>query len=417
MQKLFVYSVHGTWAASDWYRTDSQFLTRLKDRLNQPAEIVEIGWSGRNRATARNECATKLKAAILENDKANPDSEHVVIAHSHGGNAAYRCLTRVVNKVKNVSIICMATTFIMSERRKARGPKTLRSFMNQQERASFFFLHLCFFLLMMFTVGNFIDSFREEGPLEKSWFFHVYNVMGGISFPTIMLLWSYIASTSDKNYKQILLDSRYRPVQVTDPMPRILVVRTIGDEASFLLTLMTILSKLIDIIYTGVLLGVAAIANWLLLPVLWPIAYYNFRTMPPLQAKVMRRTLLVTAVISYVLIGSLIWWLGGEEVMRIYMNVVKFIGCMYVLVIALFLVQLFYGWEYSFCCHFIRAFPESAPTTKINTSVAIVRSNVDGKGLRHGIYNQDECVEWIVTWINDRLPSGQMLVTSKRLLC
>jgi len=98
--------VHGTWpyglfrwhalfSALAWFDEGSLFRSKLESELrkeNIAATFRIFRWSGKNSVFSRARAADKL-SSLLAFDLDNANS--IVIAHSHGGNVAFRAISKL----------------------------------------------------------------------------------------------------------------------------------------------------------------------------------------------------------------------------------------------------------------------------------------------------------------------------------
>ncbi len=110
-KETMVTLVHGTWAThAAWTQEDSRLWRALKSKGYR---VERVSWSGWNRYTAR----ARGSVALGDHLDRHQDFDHVVVAHSHGGNVAVRALDGDVRAIKGV--ICLNTPFFNVLRRDA----------------------------------------------------------------------------------------------------------------------------------------------------------------------------------------------------------------------------------------------------------------------------------------------------------
>ena len=110
--------VHGTFArGAAWTGSDSTLRQHLVKQLGPSAIFKRFLWSGTNSHGARIEAATQLARFVRCSTEEFPDSPHVFIAHSHGGNVALYALRDQSTSNAIAAIVCMGTPFICCERR------------------------------------------------------------------------------------------------------------------------------------------------------------------------------------------------------------------------------------------------------------------------------------------------------------
>ncbi len=104
-----VHLVHGTYARhAPWVQPGSALRTALED----DDSVVRVHcWSGRNTQRHRERAGRELGAAVGEAVADDPHAEHVVVAHSHGGNVALYAI-RDEPSLDNVRVVTLATPFL-----------------------------------------------------------------------------------------------------------------------------------------------------------------------------------------------------------------------------------------------------------------------------------------------------------------
>ncbi len=108
-KQTMVTLVHGTWGEeADWVREESRLWTALEAAGYEPKRAT---WKARNRFTDRREGAIALRQHVAK----HPDYEHVVVAHSHGGNLAIWAADGDDSLFKG--LICLNTPFLNALRR------------------------------------------------------------------------------------------------------------------------------------------------------------------------------------------------------------------------------------------------------------------------------------------------------------
>ena len=125
--------VHGTWgrgffpkeyrarrrwhgllpvAPPPWFHDNSLFRNRLESELrneNIAATLRAFEWSGANSVFHRARAADEL-SSLLASDPDNANS--IVIAHSHGGNVAFRAISKLGSRGATIHLITLATPFL-----------------------------------------------------------------------------------------------------------------------------------------------------------------------------------------------------------------------------------------------------------------------------------------------------------------
>ena len=119
---LIIFLVHGTFArGAGWTKPGSTFCTQLKRDLqalgHEKIRFELFEWSGDNTHHARREAAVKLERALRASVRLQPQSDHFVVAHSHGGNIALRAVKRSrYFSEKEIGVVTLATPFLKFSR-------------------------------------------------------------------------------------------------------------------------------------------------------------------------------------------------------------------------------------------------------------------------------------------------------------
>ena len=119
---LIIFLVHGTFAhGAAWTKPGSTFCTQLKRDLqalgHEKIHFELFEWSGDNNHRARREAAVKLERALRASVRLQPQSDHFVVAHSHGGNIALRAVKRSrYFSGKEIGVVTLATPFLKFSR-------------------------------------------------------------------------------------------------------------------------------------------------------------------------------------------------------------------------------------------------------------------------------------------------------------
>jgi hypothetical protein len=113
-----IYLVHGTWSpTARWVSYASRFSERLSAKLENSLLLDRVRWSGKNSATARKQATLKLRLELRQRIAQFPNSVHVIIAHSHGGNIALQAICEG-NLHTRVGLVSLSTPFLDVRRRR-----------------------------------------------------------------------------------------------------------------------------------------------------------------------------------------------------------------------------------------------------------------------------------------------------------
>lgn len=115
--------IHGTGARGAWWTQPYGPVAANLTRLLAPLVVEVLDpplWSGRNRIMDRVVAADALREHISHVALRFPTAHHVIVAHSHGGNAAMYALTSVEARQRVHGLICLSTPFLIFRPRMLR---------------------------------------------------------------------------------------------------------------------------------------------------------------------------------------------------------------------------------------------------------------------------------------------------------
>jgi hypothetical protein len=241
--QIIVTLVHGTFARdAAWTNADSPLCMELASRFGQDVTIRKFQWSGRNRFRDRHEASLKLAEEILANHRKRPDCKQVVIGHSHGGNII-SYLHRESAQLLHAAV-CMATPFIMHNRTEEEDWFTYSAHI-----ISTILGLLAGFMLMCRVYYPQMPYVLSLNPLD-TWYIsdgfsanrqYVADQGGEVRLAIASLLCVVVANLLTATYLAIC---RARAVALESLIPdrihlaghRILIVRSVSDEASFVIS-------------------------------------------------------------------------------------------------------------------------------------------------------------------------------------
>ncbi len=208
-------AVHGTWAkGAPWTQENSPLMAHLGDNIPGDVVLDRFDWSGANRQSARLASAEELVLHIkCVRREHPPNSNHFLVAHSHGGNvAALACKDETI--AKHISgVICLNTPFLYFRR-----TGNLLTYVGA-------------------TIAFFVAALALQGTLQLATLSPL-----PIALWTIVLLLSFAVLTA--RIVSPVEETQRSSLDTSLKNNRWLILKSVGDEAN------------------GVLAG-AAFANWL----------------------------------------------------------------------------------------------------------------------------------------------------------
>jgi hypothetical protein len=204
--------VHGTWARNASWTDESSSLCRgLRDGFPPSSVIFErFQWSGRNSFSARRKATNGLAAHMKRVVRKWPNARHYIIAHSHGGNIAlYALRDNEVNRAV-AGIVCLATPFLHAR------PRDLGPHWESHLMAMSVILCAVFFGLGVAILSAWFPILNELPDFVGVFF----SAIGVVVVTVVVLIW-------EKWGGRLLQQLSFPNIEPN----RLLIVRTIGDEA------------------------------------------------------------------------------------------------------------------------------------------------------------------------------------------
>jgi len=217
---IIVTFVHGTFARdAKWTQPDAPLSVHIRKALGEDVYINVFNWSGKNSVYARTNGARHLAWHLETLQSHHPKARHYVIAHSHGGNVALYAAS-IMQHCKIAGIVCLSTPFLQA---RARNVSMLNG-QNLQVAIGLLFGTITFLITVAFGAGW----------LWKIGLTLASSVQGGIFATLIGKIVHAFAPLAEPLAKKI-------NASVPDGTD-ILIVRAVGDEASFVLGAAQLLS-------------------------------------------------------------------------------------------------------------------------------------------------------------------------------
>jgi pimeloyl-ACP methyl ester carboxylesterase len=224
--------VHGTWATgAAWLKEASALRRELSQQVEAEVLWVPFLWTGRNTHRARMRAATQL-ASLLCGLRARFATEKLlVIGHSHGGNVALYASRLLPPACTIEGVVCLSTPFFHAQ------PRTLGPFGKQG---------------VIFTVGAIaalsIAGLALDGISLLTTSDNRYWA-GLFTFVVALVVYTNYAG---KHFDRWLIRSRAKIDEVTlsSVAHPLLCIRMSGDEATAVLGLAQLATRLTHILWT-----------------------------------------------------------------------------------------------------------------------------------------------------------------------
>jgi hypothetical protein len=370
---VIVTLVHGTWPrglfprlrrsnrAPCWFEEGSAFrnqLTSSFSKLEISHSLRTHPWSGANSIFHRDITALDLANRLAADDK--PNQVQLIIAHSHGGNVALRALRHLQaltlarqseEAVVIPLVVTMATPFV--EVRPFSLPKIYG-------HARLMEFGVIWFVLGVF--GPSIYTYQGEGP----------------GFPLFILAFS-CACGFYYNAMNYYIDWKGRVTKLqnatdlTAAPSSILIVRAVDDEASLVLAFGAILNRL------------APKITMLL------VRFFVF-------------ALLATGLYLVVFSPGRIWTILEDLIDNYTATIMSVtVWSSTIVMCSLMVSRSVHGREMAIAPSDCQVNAQSVPDGVALSRIVTLVSDVPTKGLRHGIYEHDHCVDTISNWVSGEL--------------
>lgn len=216
---VIVFLIHGTWATNaSWTKGDSDLRQAISSSISpaKSTKFVEFDWSGRNTMNARQKATRRLKALLKESVKSNPDSKHIIISHSHGGNIAIRAISDEMEG--QVDLVCMSTPFICARKGELDWPV----------KNAFLFSPLIVLILIGFYLG--ILNYGEDANSIKVFSYSNDSFVEAFNIAIVVsLLWIPLMGIASWRYSIKLYENLKYPRIASE---NVFIARMNGDEAS-----------------------------------------------------------------------------------------------------------------------------------------------------------------------------------------
>ena len=382
-------------ARPPWFHEGSVFRRRLESELrkaNITATFRTFRWSGANSVFHRARAADELNRLLASDPN---DANSIVIAHSHGGNVAFRAISKLGSRGARINLITLATPFLRVIPTWS-GP-------------GFWQVYITLFATVTLGVSIAMGANLSEAPYPKDLGFGNWAAM--VVFPLAVataLLVRLIINPSPPPAKRQLDQAKTwasRPFTIAEETnydsagphaPNLLVIRGVDDEAGLALAFAAIATRInrvamgviwiLLLLFMFLLAWVDTVAPW------WVLVWLGHPSaLPELHATIMRPfgwALLAAAVSALMLVA----------------------------VPALF--RTWFGREFLIGAGRCEVATDSVPDSTSSRIITLEtpyyrpfpwvqaeRSKQEPSStlrMRHKIYNYPGCATEIVRWVNER---------------
>jgi pimeloyl-ACP methyl ester carboxylesterase len=123
MSRTVITLVPGTWASQAWTKKSFPLRKNLLGELEGRVEVETFLWSHANSQVARRDAAVDLWMFLKCQRERHRGKRQILVAHSHGGNVALRCLAsqRRRDRRNVAGLVLLATPFLKIEDRDLSG--------------------------------------------------------------------------------------------------------------------------------------------------------------------------------------------------------------------------------------------------------------------------------------------------------
>lgn len=390
MPDAVVTLVHGTWASrADWTMPKSPLYEVIGLSLGSVV-MRPFRWSGRNRVWSRLTATDELRRDLHGALARWPNAAHFVIAHSHGGNIAVHALKDLELRSRITGVVCLSTPFLLARRRPVSDPI----------EATIFWMPSLFAMLTL------SEGLKRVSPewlnYPKALLLLATSIVIGLLFRGFVLL-------------------RSESILAMHSLPRLsrnqlLIVTTVGDEASVALGATQLLSRCI-----GALVGIPAEIVWASVQGILKFRQVLENHMSIVMTVVcapavgvmivggiegFERNIALFGMLGVALLGAIFDWMGAQSA------VLKIGGLAFACLVAPFtalfmLLGLPFGLDFAFTAPLIEIAPALAPPGDWRVlQIGFAKPNSVGSkytGLSHSFtYDDHDTLLLIQEWIQQR---------------
>ena len=252
--------VHGTWGRKSSFLNDDGPLQKTLRQNSDAVVTTTFRWSGSNRASSRLRAATDLGRHITNLCIEYPNARQCIVAHSHGGNVALYSLNEPSVDSMVDGIVCFSTPFINVSWRNQAASETY----------SFALKTLLAVPLMLLFAGMAIGILllaTDFDPLVNA----LSSIAAAIDPGDWTVEWVAIVALGAALALAIVLGIVAGPMMIVSPLVdrwedladrhrrglripsidenRLLIIRTVADEASRVIAVSGLISWVVSAIY------------------------------------------------------------------------------------------------------------------------------------------------------------------------
>jgi hypothetical protein len=367
-----------------WFENGSLFLSRLSAELhNISHKITPLLWTGENSISERDKAAHILAEHLSAERAAHPQATQLVIAHSHGGNVALRALHHLQKREAahlceeeraNPFIVTLATPFVeVHPADFGQRPLYVRLAT---------LMAICYLIALVprFIWGepNIVDH-----PLSSS-----IVILLRFGCLALTLGWGFRwinRRTARQQQVNALRDATQLGELASVSAKRLLVIRTIDDEASLVLAVGTIVSYVTARIVKYLYILLALLSITVLISLLTSVAVG-----------------VGVVVFDYLALRPFWTWLTGIDHLPPAI-IGKYIASIALLVGVFIGARAFHGRELARSPMECQINTNSTPDAKGLSEIITLVRRTYVRSLRHGIYDHEDCAEAISDWVRSQL--------------
>jgi hypothetical protein len=341
-----------------WFEEGSPFRARLGTELGDiPHKITPLLWSGANSIFVRDKTAHVLAEHLSAEHAEHPEITQLVIAHSHGGNIAFRALhllhqpdgSRLCEAGgANPLVVTLATPFIEVQHADFGNEPTL--------------VRVAVASALWFPAWILIKRLLPWNAFGISIRVVVTLVFG-------LIWWFWLSKRGDRrrqNRVEALRTATRLGEIVSAQAQRLLIIRAIADEASL-----------------GLAFG--TIVNYVIARAIQYLRWIVFAPLSPI---------LIVLVLAY---------FGTEE--EAWYQDATLLGCSALILILFGLVSVArtaHGRELGVSPMECQINTQSTPDAKGLSEIITLVRRTYAKSLRHGIYDHEDCAKVISDWVRSQ---------------